>query len=151
MTSSDSPIYAVALGEDAAFSWWPFLLNASAFEATNVFGRDNLHKFELGWQPRDLTADGNNVGKVLEEAKPRWVPREHCVVTHGLIDGEGHCGAPFAVQLFPIPSELLVRALTQFCPWVAVGGHRKSDEGIGMNVIITIPRTHVAWLPNSPA
>ena len=71
------PLYAVALytaGENAAFAWWPILLNASAFEATNVFGGDSLHKLELGWHPRDLIADGNNVSKVLEEAKPRWVP-----------------------------------------------------------------------------
>ena len=127
------------------------MLNARGFEATNVFGRDNLHKFELGWQPRDLTGDGNNVGKVLEEAEPRWVNREHCAVTHGPIDGEGHRFAPFVVQPFPITSEVFVRALTQLCPWVAVSGHRKSDEGSGVIVITTTPRTHVAWLPNPPA
>ncbi len=76
-------------------------LNASAFEATNVFGRDNLHKFELGWHPMEVAADGNNVGRVLEEAEPRWVNREHCAVTHGPIDGEGHCFAPLVVQRFP--------------------------------------------------
>ena len=134
MASPDSPIHAVTLhaaGENAALAWWPFFLDASAFEATNVFGRDSLHKFELAWQPWDLAADGNNVGKVLEEAAPRWVNREHCAGTPGPIDGEGHRFAPFVAQpFFPIASEDIIRALAQLCPWVAVGGHRKSDESI---------------------
>ena len=110
-----------------------------------------MHKFELGWHPMEVAADGKNMGKVLEEAEPRWVYRERLVVTHGLIDGEGHRFTPFVVQPFPIASEVIVRALAQLCPWVAVGGHRKSDESTGVDVITTTPRTHVAWLPNPPA
>ena len=140
-----------AAGENVALAWGPVPLNASAFETTNVFGGDNLHKLELGWHPMEVTADGKNMGKVLEEAKPRRVYRERLVVTHGLIDGEGNRFTPCVVQIFPIASEVIVRALAQHCPWVAVGGHRKSDESIGVDVIVTTPRTHVAWLPRPPA
>ena len=116
-----------ATGENVALPWGPMPNDASAFKAADVFGRDDLHDFELRWLSIQAAADGKGPSKVLEEAKPRRVYRKRLVVTHSLVDGEGNCLTRFAVQLFAIASEVHVGFEADFCPWVAVCGHRKSD------------------------
>ena len=55
----------------------------------------------------EVTADGENMSKVLEGAKPSWVYRQRLVVTRGLIDGEGNRLTPCVVQRFPSRRRLL--------------------------------------------
>ena len=59
-----------ATGENVALTWGPMPDDASTFKAADVFGRDNLHDFELRWRSIQVAANGKDPSKVLEKQNP---------------------------------------------------------------------------------